>query len=99
MARRNKNKDGDETLGNQAKGYRFNKRKTPTDIPFFRVLVKSVWESIILFSQKDKLLSLELIQRACNKRPEYLELVLTALEAAGRIKVDRENKTIEVIYK
>jgi len=99
MARASKKTEGDDTLSNIAKALRIKVRKKTFNIPRYRRMILETWETIMLFSQKDKEIDLRLVYATLRIRKEYINAAIKALEKAGRVEHNKEKKTIKVIYK
>lgn len=99
MVRPNKNTEGDNRYQEIGKALRTRIRQTAFNTPKFRKLIREVWDAIMLFSQKDQEININLICSTTKIRKQYIEAAIQMLDKAGKLKYNKEKETIKVIYK
>lgn len=90
--------DGDNRLSQYMKRLRAPVRKPMPNTPYFRQVLKEVWEKIYELGKKGNQVPAVVLYKLIPRRYEHIQASLWALEKANKIVIDHEKKLISVVF-
>ena len=90
--------DGDERLSRYVKRLRVPVRKPMPNTPYFRQVLKEVWEKTYELGKKGNRVPVAMLHKLIPRRSEHIQASLWALEKANKIEIDHENQLISIVF-